>query len=123
MLKILPVLESSKRGVRTLLQGIMTAAGLLALFAIPAVGDALNSVLQLINPGWSVAPGVVAAVGLLCAAVTALISKLQNVLEGRDKATTPEEYAAQAEDLTDLVKELRAALVETYDAMQGRHIA
>lgn len=102
--------ESTRRALRTTLQGLGAFAAFLVAVAIPAVGDAINSVLNLF-PGVDhrVTPGLVASIGLVGTALIALVSKLQNLAEGRDDVATPEELAARVTELSALIEELIAA--------------
>jgi hypothetical protein len=109
--------ESTRRALRTLLQAAGAVATFIVAVAIPPVADAINAVLGLL-PGvaFEVSPGVVAAVGLVGAALTALVSKLQNLYEGRDQYESPESLAVEVMELAELVDALidagRAAGVE-----------
>lgn len=102
--------ESTRRALRTTLQGLGAFAAFLVAVAIPAVGDAINSVLNLF-PGVDhrVTPGLVASIGLVGTALIALVAKLQNLAEGRDDVATPEELAARVTELSALIEELIAA--------------
>jgi len=101
--------ESTRRALRTVLQGLYAAGAGAVAVAIPPVADAVNAVLHQVNPAVTVTPGLVAAIGATGAALVGVVSKLQNLLEGRDKVTSPTEAAAQIQELTALVAELRAS--------------
>lgn len=99
--------ESTRRAMRTVLQGAGAFAAFLVAVAIPPIGDAINSVLQLV-PGVNVTitPGIVASIGLVGTALIALVSKIQNLLEGRDEIESPTELAVQVMQLAALVEAL-----------------
>ena len=104
--------ESTRRALRTALQGLMGFATLLVAVAIPPVGDAINVLLGLF-PGVEirVTPGVIAAIGVVGTALIALATKIQNVVEGRDDIESVDELAQQ-------VMEIAALLDAVIDAAQ-----
>ena len=112
--------ESTKRALRTGLQGLTATALAVTVLAIPPVESAVNAWLTQINPGMSLPAGLVAAIGVVGAATVALVSKLQNLIEGRDKPTTVVDWAAYAELLSEQVTTLRAALDEARSAASGK---
>lgn len=102
--------ESTRRALRTVLQGLGAFAAFLVAVAIPPVGDAITSVLGLI-PGVNVqiTPGLIAAIGLVGTALIALVSKIQNLVEGRDNIADPTELSLRVTELSTLIKQLIAA--------------
>lgn len=104
------VSESTRRAARTALQVLGAFAALAVLVAIPEVQSAIVTVVQLVAPGVALPPALFAAVGVLGAAVTALVSKLQNLAEGRDRPTTLTAWAAEAEELRALLADVQAAV-------------
>ena len=111
--------ESTKRTARTALQYASAFAALILAVAIPPVGDAINAILGLLPfVNFAVTPPMITAVGLVGLALTAIITKLQNVVEGRDKIDTPEALAGFVVELTNQVNELSADLAAAVDAAQ-----
>ena len=102
--------ESTRRALRTALQAVAAFAAFLIAVAIPPIGDAVNSVIDLF-PGANIelTPGVVAGIGLFGVALTALVTKIQNLVEGRDQIADPTELAVRVTELSDLVKQLIGA--------------
>jgi len=117
--------ESTRRAMRTVLQGASAFAAFLVAVAIPPIGDAINAVLQLV-PGVNVTitPGIVASIGLVGTALIALVSKIQNLVEGRDEIESPTELAVEVIQLAGLVEalvaEAKKAGVEV-DALLDEH--
>jgi len=101
--------ESTRRALRTALQGVMTFATLLIAVAIPPVGDAINSVLELVGVDYSVTPALIVALGVVGTTLLAVAAKVQNLIEGRDSEGTPAEWAEWVEELADELWELKAA--------------
>jgi len=109
--------ESTLRAIRTFLQNVGAAAAAVILVAIPPVEDAVNSVLQLIDSNLTLPPGMVAAIGLAGAAVSAVVAKIMNVVEGRDIPASPEEIAEWIQELTALVEEAKARGVDVVETL------
>jgi uncharacterized protein YoxC len=106
--------ESTRRTVRGVLQNI--AAGLVAVaaLAVPATADAINAVLHFIHLPYTVTPGLMTAAGVLLTALAALVTKVQNLIEGRDKVESVEDLKAEIDRLTSALDEVETA---------GRHVA
>lgn len=103
--------ESTLRSLRTFLQGLGAAAAFVVLVAIPPIGDAINALLGAIGVRFQVSPALVGAISALAAAVTALVTKIQNVVEGRDRIdfTDTASLAAVMQDLAALIEQIKGA--------------
>ena len=113
-----PALESTRRTVRGILQNISAAIALALLIAIPPVADAANAVLALAGVDYTISPALVLAVATFLTLLAGAVTKLQNLLEGRDKVPTPAAWAAEVITLTDQVATLRTALAAAVAAAE-----
>lgn len=104
--------ESTRRALRTLLQAVAAVAAFMVAVAIPPVQEGLNSLLDALGIGLEVTPGLVAAIGAIGAALTSLVSKLQNLYEGRDQVRSPDQLASEVVALAGLVSALVVAARE-----------
>lgn len=95
--------ESTRRALRTLLQGAAAVAAFIVAVAIPPVQDAINALLDLVGVDKRITPGLVAAIAAIGAALTSLVSKLQNLYEGRDQVRSPDQLAAEVLALSGMV--------------------
>lgn len=114
------VTESTKRGLRTLLQVLASGAALVLAVAIPPVADALNAVIAAVGGDWRITPGIVAAVGTLASVAAGIIAKLQNLLEGRDKITSVDDAAARLEELTVEYRLLETAYLDLREQIDNQ---
>jgi len=105
--------ESTRRALRTLLQGVAAFAAFLVAVAIPPVGDAITAVLRLF-PGVNVevTPGLVGSIGIVGAALIAVVTKIQNLMEGRDEYENATELAVDVMELAALIEALVEAAEE-----------
>ena len=110
--------ESTRRTLRGILQNVGAAIALALLVATPPVADAVNAVLALVGVDAQISSALLLAIATLLTAAGAIVTKLQNLLEGRDQVPTPAAWAAQVITLTDQITTLRAALAAAVAAAQ-----
>lgn len=113
-----PALESTRRTVRGVLQNLSAAIALALLIAVPPVADAANAVLELLGMDYTITPALVLAVAAVLTALAGIATKVQNLLEGRDKVPTPAVMAAEVVTLTDQINDLQVALAAAISAAQ-----
>ena len=113
--------ESTRRTVRGLLQNLIGFGSLIVAIAIPQVQDAVNAVLNLLPwvNGFQIDGPTVSAVATAGIALVALVTKLQNLWEGRDLGKSPEALAAEVVELTALVSALSKSLKASGEAIQA----
>lgn len=113
-----PTLESTRRTLRGILQNISGVIAFALLVAVPPVADAANAVLELIGVDYTITSPLVLALGAVLTAIAGIVTKLQNIVEGRDKIDTPEALAATVIELTDQINDTRTALAAAIAAAQ-----